>query len=217
MANTELRQLNKSEYWSVVNAAGEILDSGRIEPGLRLTTSSPTIVHNQNENSYLDEINQVGTVSDPLPAEGTELEAGVVYSWNGQNVIVRQEHTRTHHDPDTVPALFLFYRAVYEGMEWIENESVLIGDERTHEAIKYECIQPHVTVAGQTPGLTPALWVVIPDGSGEWQAGVQVYSGAGEEPQTFVMHLGIEYKCLQNHVTQVGWEPDVVPALWSLV
>ena len=214
---TQLSKPEKSEFYSIVDSGGALVSSGRLEPHLVLTTDSPQIIHDQNENVYLGAINSQGTVNDPLPPEGTALEEGIVYAWSGQNVIVRQDHVRTEHDPDTVPALFLFYRAVYEGMEWIENESVLIGDERTHEAIKYECIQPHVTVAGQTPGLTPALWVVIPDGSGEWQAGVQVYSGAGEEPQTFVMHLGIEYKCLQNHVTQVGWEPDVVPALWSLV
>lgn len=214
MANTELRQLNKSEYWSVVNAAGEILDSGRIEPGLRLTTSSPTIVHNQNENSYLDEINQVGTVSDPLPAEGTELEAGVVYSWNGQNVMVRQEHIRTHHDPDTVPALFMVYRAEYDGMEWIANENVLVGDERHYDSINYVCSSPHVTQVDWAPPVAITLWAVVAV-SGEWQAGVAVYNGSGVEPQTVVMHLGIEYKCIQSHTTQVGWEPNVTPALWQ--
>jgi hypothetical protein len=165
-----LSQLEKSEYWSVVNAAGDILDSGRIEPGLRLSTSSPVIVHDQNENAYLSEINAVGVVNDPLPPQGTWLEAGIIYAWEGQNVIVRQEHLRTEHDPDTVPALFTVYRENYDGMLWIANENILIGDERTHEEIKYSGIQSHTTVAGQTPDLTPALWKLYRE---DWAAWVQ--------------------------------------------
>ena len=205
----ELSKPEKSEYWSIVNPSGDIVSSGRIEPHLVLATANPTIIHNQNENAYLSELNTHGTVSDPLPPMGTELVAGVVYAWNGQNVIVRQDHTRTEHDPDTVPALFLVYRESYDGMEWIANENVLKGDERTHDSINYECIQSHTTVVGQTPDLVPALWVVIPDETGEWQAGV-AYALDDE-----VTYLELSYKCLQPHTAQVGWDPISAPALWS--
>jgi chitinase len=32
-----------------------------------------------------------------------------------------------------------------------------------------------------------------------------------------VMYQSIEYKCIQAHTSQVGWEPPNVPALWSPV
>ena len=32
-----------------------------------------------------------------------------------------------------------------------------------------------------------------------------------------VMYQSIEYKCIQAHTSQVGWEPPNVPALWGKV
>jgi hypothetical protein len=161
---------DKSEYYSTVKAAG-IFSSGRLEPGQQMTSPDTTDqIVEQNENEYLSQINAVGVVSDPLPPQGTWLEAGIIYAWEGQNVIVRQEHLRTEHDPDTVPALFTVYRENYDGMLWIANENILIGDERTHEEIKYSGIQAHTTVAGQTPDLTPALWKLYRE---DWAAWVQ--------------------------------------------
>src|SRR5689334_24923904 len=32
-----------------------------------------------------------------------------------------------------------------------------------------------------------------------------------------VMYQSIEYKCIQAHTSQVGWEPPNVPALWQPV
>src|SRR5262249_19929357 len=32
-----------------------------------------------------------------------------------------------------------------------------------------------------------------------------------------VMYQGVEYKCIQAHTSQVGWEPPNVPALWQPV
>jgi hypothetical protein len=41
-----------------------------------------------------------------LPAEGQVVEKDQVYNYNGQALVAYQNHTRTHHDPLTVPALF---------------------------------------------------------------------------------------------------------------
>jgi hypothetical protein len=199
-----LSQIEKSEYWSVVNAAGDILDSGRIEPGLRLSTSSPVIVHDQNENAYLSEINAVGVVNDPLPPQGTELEAGDIYAWEGQNVIVRQDHTRTEHDPDTVPALFTVYRANYDGMLWIPNENIMKGDERSWESIKYQVITGHVSVVGQPPPTIPALWKVYRE---DWDAWTQpIGSHDVYRLDDKVTHDA--KRCISTHDTN-SWEPGV--------
>src|SRR5215467_12364141 len=32
-----------------------------------------------------------------------------------------------------------------------------------------------------------------------------------------VMYQNVEYKCIQAHTSQVGWEPPNVPALWTPV
>ena len=165
---THISGPEKSEYYSVVNDAGDVISSGRIDAGLYLHATSPVVIHDQNENAYLDQMNTSGATSPDLPAAGAELATGEVYAWNGQNVIVRQDHTRTEHDPDTVPALFTIYREDYDGMEWIANEEVKLGDERTWDAVKYQAITGHVTVAGQTPDLVPALWKRHRDDWADW-------------------------------------------------
>jgi hypothetical protein len=207
-----LSGLEKAEYFTTVGADGNIISTGKLDPGLWLhNASNPTCIHHQNENDHLGAINAVGTVSAPLPPEGTELNAGMVYEWSGQNVIVRQDHTRTFHDPDTVPALFMVYRADYAGMEWIANEQVSIGDERAYADITYIAIQQHVTEETWPPPLVPALWNVKPSETGEWQVGV-AYATDDE-----VTHLGISYLCVQGHTSQAGWEPPAVPALWTAI
>jgi len=42
----------------------------------------------------------------PLPAAGTELQAGEIYGYAGGLVIIRQSHRRTEHAPADVPALW---------------------------------------------------------------------------------------------------------------
>ena len=32
-----------------------------------------------------------------------------------------------------------------------------------------------------------------------------------------IRHEGILYRCVQAHTSQTGWEPPVVPALWTVV
>lgn len=60
------------------------------------------------------------------------------------------------------------------------------------------------------PDQTPALFRFART-SVEWEAGV-LYAVNDE-----VTYLGITYRCLQGHTSQVGWEPPNVPALWTPV
>lgn len=210
--STELAFPEKSEYWSIVDSNGDILDSGRLEPHLVLTTANPTIVHNQNQNQYINQINAIGAAGPALPEVGTPLTVGEIYVWDAQNVIVRQDHTRTEHDPDTVPALFSVYRADSDGLAWIANENVLVGDSRRYAEAMWECLQSHVTQAGWEPDLVPALWAMsAPEPGAGWTHSV-AYNVDDE-----VTYLNIAYVCLQAHTSQVGWEPPNVPALWSVV
>ena len=73
-------------------------------------------------------------------------------------------------------------------------------------------------LAGQSSAPATVTITTPASGSGNcanipaWSAD-GVYYAAG----TLVSYNGSEYKCLQSHTSQVGWDPADVPALWSLV
>src|SRR2546423_1605017 len=50
-----------------------------------------------------------------------------------------------------------------------------------------------------------------PSGIPNWAPGVNFATGA------LVLFNGAEFKCLQGHTSQVGWEPPNTPALWQLI
>lgn len=64
------------------------------------------------------------------------------------------------------------------------------------------------------PEDTPALFMVWRENASttlEWVAGEQVIVG------TRRMYGGVEYECLQSHVTQGDWAPPATPSLWAVV
>lgn len=73
------------------------------------------------------------------------------------------------------------------------------------------CRQSHFRT-NFSPEDTPALFIVYRADQGvlDWIAGEQVEVG------THRMYNGVEYVCLQAHVTQSDWTPPAVPALWQV-
>lgn len=63
------------------------------------------------------------------------------------------------------------------------------------------------------PADVPALFIVWRENAPglDWIAGERVYIG------TRRLYAGMEYECLQAHVTQADWTPPDVPALWRVV
>ena len=64
------------------------------------------------------------------------------------------------------------------------------------------------------PEDTPALFMVWRENAAsvlEWIAGEQVQVG------TRRMYGGVEYECVQAHVTQENWAPPATPSLWAVV
>ena len=154
---------------------------------------------------------------DKLPTVGGSCVAGTIYAYDGgvlsgysDMVICVQSHTRTIYDPWDTPALFTFTRPETGNLEWIPNEQVSVGWERIYLGITYVVTTAHLTQEAWVPPLTlGTLWAIPSDGS--WAIGV-AYSVNDE-----VSYEGDDYKCLQGHTSQAGWEPPNVPALWELL
>ena len=175
-----------------------------------------TAVSGESETAYLAALTTADVAFDPLPDSGW-LEEGRVYDYAGTLVMVRQSHYRTIYAPEETPALFVVYRPdAAEVLDWIAGESVTVGIRRVYGGVIYECIQSHVTQSDWAPPAVPALWRVVVDESEEpeeptvaaWAAYTAYKIG------DLVTYNGVTYECRQAHTSQVGWEPDRVPALW---
>jgi len=92
--------------------------------------------------------------------------------------------------------------------EWLEIGSlysygdIVVHVRQSHSRMHYDPLD------------TPALFTIWREYAGaalEWIAGEQVYIG------TWRIYDDTLYECLQAHVTQIDWTPDVVPALWNVV
>jgi hypothetical protein len=153
----------------------------------------------------------------PLPDEG-ELIAGNVYQWydpdlgEDQNInyICRQTHNRTIYKPSETPALFTFYRENSDDLIWIQNELVELGWKRVHNGVQYECIQAHMTVEGQTPDITPALWLRVSTGIEEWRQPTGAHDAYNIGDQ--VTFNGQTY---ESTINANVWAPDVYG--WNII
>ena len=131
-----------------------------------------TVVSDADENAYLGALTPHADAFPPLPPMGTPLEAGKPYQYGAGVVVVRQSHTRTEHEPSTVPALFLVWReSSADVLPWIAQEQVYVGTLRTYGGATYprpksvtERLAPP-----NVPRCGPSWWET---GLDEWAAGV---------------------------------------------
>ena len=154
------------------------------------------------------------TMFPPLPDSGY-LEMGVIYSYSGGAVMVRQPHERTIYTPEQTPALFSFYRDNASAeLEWMAGEKVEAGWRRTFGGKTYECLQPHQTQSDWTPDKTiGVLWkeVVVTPVEGEWAIGVAYKVG------DIVTYKTKRYSCRQAHTSITTWTPTAtLNVLWVL-
>jgi len=208
---TKITPKNQPARWITRAPDGTIEHDGETSVG-STTISGRELIHGEDEAAFLEAVSAIVPGGyNPLPAMGEPIEAGKIYSHNGEFVIARQGHTRTEHAPADVPALFATHRPGQGALEWVENEPVTIGTIRVRDGTEYRCIQTHQTQTGWEPENAPALWELIPNDpvAGEWA------SGAAYAVDDVVTYGGTDYRCLQSHTAQVGWEPPNVPALWA--
>jgi len=104
------------------------------------------------------------SVYPELPSEG-ELFEGAVYSHKGNMIKVVKTHNRTNFEPEETPDLFDIVRPNTEGMDWVENEKLEIGDKRDYDGTTYQVIQSHTTQSDWTPNVVPALFKAFVDPS----------------------------------------------------
>ena len=98
---------------------------------------------------------------------------------------------------------------------WLVDTVMIGGSKYTNVDRVFICRQSHLSQAQWEPvvdlvgaGLL-ALWTIMPLDSGVWESGV-TYAIDDE-----VDYLGVLYRCIQAHTSQVGWEPPNVPSLWE--
>ena len=100
---------------------------------------------------------------------------------------------------------------------WMVDTAYAVDDHANFEGTVYVCIQAHTSQAGWTPPVTPAMWQVKQDpvpGDKVWVAGEAVEV---DDIRFYPTLDDAEYRCIQAHTTQAGWEPPNVPAVWELV
>ena len=151
----------------------------------------------------------------PLPEYGELCTEKVFYQYGDKIVITRQTHNRTEHAIEDIPALFTFFRVDTGELEWTMNELVQVGWKRFYNDVQYECIQAHMTVIGQTPNLTPALWKVVLGDISVW---VQPTGGHDAYNIGDKVHFPtINDPVYESLINANVWSPSVYPAGWKLL
>jgi len=194
----------KSEYCQVIAKTGGQLLLGEFLENCRVETAQTMTKHTK--------LNTLAVNSFPVyPIIGILVLKGQIYKYGTELVQVIQDHSITIFNPHDVPALFAFYRAETGALIWIENEKVNVNDERIYNAIKYNCIQAHMSIATWRPDLTVGvLWSVVPS-TAEWAIGVAY------KVDNIVTYLSKTYKCLQAHTAIASWNPVLtINVLWQL-
>ncbi len=157
---TRIIPTNQPIYYQL-SQAGDIFATGQTIVG-DVTATAANIVQSPDQNEFLGLIQGDGDSYPPLPDTGEWVEANALYGYLGDCVICRQSHSRTIYPPEDTPALFSVYRSSSDVvLEWIANESVVVGNVRSFDGIHYRCIQAHQTQADWTPPATPALWTTL--------------------------------------------------------
>lgn len=123
--------------------------------------------------------------------------------------------------PGTDPRWWKDLTTVVDPNAWAPNyKSYLAGDIVTYEGKSYSCLQAHTSQPGWDPISVPALWqevgtVLPPDPEPEIPVTVWNSASFSYKVGDRVTYSGLTYICLQDHISQPGWTPEAVPALWS--
>ena len=136
---------DKPLYWTA-QASGQTYISDIAEIGGKIgIPPTYTAISDTDENAYLGKVVGMGGTYNPIPSVGEWCEGGIIYSYNGNLVICRQDHYRVNFAPESTPNLWSVYRAGGGVLDWIANEPVMVGTHRMYGGIENVCIQAHTT------------------------------------------------------------------------
>lgn len=206
----EIKYPDYRTFWNIKDENGDIIHQGMTEVNQVTTISGQSTIETNTTDA--------STLYPPLPdspinnEEGVFLSSGEIYSHNTSMVIVIQEHNRTIYPPEETPDLFSVYRPNTEGMVWIENEDVEVGDQRLYNGTSYQCVQSHKTLSTWIPPATPALWRVFV--SGEWPEWVQ--PTGSEDAYNIGDKITFQSQRYISTINANVWSPITYPQGWSL-
>ena len=156
----------------------------------------------------------------PIWGVGLSASAGQVWMHEGNLYRCLQSHT-TQSDwiPATTPALWVRYYDTGTIPAWVQpvggSDAYILGAKVTHAGHTYTNL---ITANVWEPGSVGAetLWHCedCTPPVGIWAVGVLYHV------DDHVMHLGIEYRCLQQHTSIASWSPSspgILGVLWALV
>jgi hypothetical protein len=97
---------------------------------------------------------------------------------------------------------------------WAPNTWYLQGCTVTYNASQYQCRQSHTSQSNWSPPETLSLWLRLaglPSGCQcpSWLSAVSYKVG------DTCFYGNNYYKCIQSHVAESNWQPEVTPALWA--
>jgi hypothetical protein len=93
---------------------------------------------------------------------------------------------------------------------WTPDSAYSVGDRATFDDETFEAVQAHTSLLGWEPPNVPALWEIpTPCGTSLWAPQTRYVVGSE------VIFNGQIFEAIQAHTSQVGWDPESVPALWQ--
>lgn len=198
----EIKFPEKRTFWKATN--GTIVHEGFTDIDQVTTTGQPSLINNVDAT----------TLYPALPTTGT-MTQGDIYSYEGGMVVVEQTHERTIYAPEDTPALFSVYRTNTEGMAWVANEQVVIGDKRDYNGKTYQCLQSHQTQVAWTPDVTPALWKEVTEAIPVWvqPTGSHDAYNIGDKVHFPTINDPIYESLINANV----WSPTAYPAGWKIL
>ena len=154
----------------------------------------------------------------PAWASGKVVAVNQIYSYGGLLYQVVQAHTtQATWTPDIAHALFTPYRPPDTIAPWVQPigsfDAYPLGWKVTYSGYTW---QSTINANTWEPGAvgSESLWTnLTPPVVGTWAVGVAY------KVNDLVIYSvnGFEYKCLQAHTSQAGWNPPAVPSLWQRV
>ena len=151
----------------------------------------------QAQAEIITELQDAGKIEKPEAAteEEAKADAAKVPEWKNPGT----RHDLIYHYDDVVRYQGKLVRSTHKGLNHWE-PGTLGFDGRIWEDITPD---EDATPEGENMPTTPAAPV--------WKPGVTYVPGE------VITHNGVTYKVVQGHTSQAGWQPDMVPALFSRV